>query len=202
MQGPSPAAFDSAVSTLKGQRWPVVQPVYGLFLWYPAAIVFMGDMIWPLIGFRAQPIIDWVPWMASGISVAAALVTLMAFNFRTQPRPKWALTATFATASIFALSMLDDLNIQLPQGNPHVAQAIVLSSESGGYKQGGPRLTIEPVGPFKAQTTLDVSWDTYLADKKGKPTCLNIYPGALGWRRAWLWPCTDYDLRRLGLVLR
>ncbi|KAF0171252.1 MAG: hypothetical protein FD124_3452 [Alphaproteobacteria bacterium] len=192
--------FALLVAIWRGERWPLAHPVYSFFFLFPAILILLGGLVWPMLGLMSQPVVDWMPWIGAGLGGAAILTGITGFTFKHGSRPRGALATTFAVASVFGVSLLEAANSRLPQNELVVEQAFVKSARMGGYRQLGPSLTVERVGPYRSDVTLGVSYDTYNSDKDGKATCLHVYSGGLGWRWAALCRCTDPELVRLGVL--
>jgi hypothetical protein len=182
-----------AVAALRGERWPVSVDRYAVFFMVPAVFALLHGMLWPWLGLRAHYIVEWSSWASVALAFSLALTVGLYLRFREHARAKRALLWTFLTTLVFSLAALDHLDRDLPQPGPTVTQTVVQSSYAGGYRKGGPTLTIEPSGPYSSATTHDVSSSTFSTYEESKPICLYTHPGALRWRWTHLSPCTQAD---------
>lgn len=170
------------------EYWPVVDPTFGFFIIVPALFIVLQKFR-NFALFAAYPIIDWIPWLIATCVIALIAVGLLTVRYRQHIDREWAVVGTLVVAAIYAGWSLETLNATLPQGAPYCQTVQVLSDSPGGYRQGGPRVTIAPVGPYAHRTTIQVSWPELIAEGRGQPLCLYTYDGGLGWRWASLSRC-------------
>lgn len=174
-----------AVTTLAAVRmreyWPVVYPSLSLFYAFPALLIGYS-LITPLAYFTADPIVDWLPWLGVTSAVSVTFTAFLVLKWRKHIDREWAVVTTFFVVLAYVAWGLVSLNSSLPQPSPHCEQVAVVHASPGGYRQGGPRLTITPVGPYRSESTHPVSWSALIAAERGEPVCIYVYRGALGWR--------------------
>ncbi len=184
-----PAIIATLIAIREREYWPVVEPRLAWLYLFP--LLFFGlRFVLPLVILSPDPIIDWGKWALLGLMVSVTATAILTLKFRKWIDREWAVVSTFGVIFAYALLAINTLNTTLPQARAQQMQVEVLSSSPGGYRQGGPRISIAPVGPYASASTHFVSWDTLTAAGRGRPVCMYLSRGGLGLRWMYLSKCS------------
>jgi hypothetical protein len=144
------------------EYWPVVHPAYALFFMFPAALaayqLFLGHPI------------EWGQWLAWSLVVTIALVGVLTAYLRRHIDREWAVARTLLVTLVFVGFALNVTNSSFQRQVSQIEFVSVVHAAPGGYRQGGPRLTVELEGGERR--TFFVGWGDYLHWQDGRAVCV------------------------------
>lgn len=184
-----------AVATILAVReyeyWPVVHPVYSLFIVYPA--ILLGLQL-----YKTLPI-EWGQWLAWSFVLVVALTGLLTICLRRHIDREWAVGATFVVLLAFVGFALDEANANMGSQASQLHRASIESTSPGGRRQGGPRISVELERGDRR--IFFVAREDYARWRDGRSVCVCEFDGALGWRWSILSDCPANTLSESAAVL-
>lgn len=168
------------LAALNREYWPVVHPAYSLFYVLPALLAgFTLVFVHP---------VEWGQWIAWSLGLTLVVMAALTLTNRRYINREWSVVGTSFIVFVLAAFALDSANSALGQQACRSQLVGVVHASPGGYRQGGPRVTVSSAQP--EEKTFSVSYDVYRAADDGAALCVREYNGALGWQWSRLARCT------------
>lgn len=166
------------------EYWPVVDPQYGFFWFFPA--------IFGALQLVLHHPNEWAQWIAWSLLLALAILALWTWRFRRFIHREWAVLRTMATLFVLVAFGLKIVNERAGGQTQSSALASIISNSPGGYRQGPPRLSVETAEGERE--TFFVGWGNYMSLQDGRAICVRTFSGALTWKWTALASCTDAEI--------
>jgi hypothetical protein len=142
-----------------------------------------------LIGLKSFNVLDWKKCSVIAILIAISImfsvvsVAMKDLNRETKGAKLLVLFAVFLLAFGYGWGLVTASNTFLSKAEPLIFRSEIIDKSSSGGKHRSWHLSLEPWGPVKTVSDVEVTQAVYKQVEAGQTVCINLYPGA--WNIRW-----------------